>query len=179
MRIHGTTIVAVRKDGRAAMAGDGQVTFGQATVLKHGARKVRRLYGGKVLAGFAGAVADAITLFERFEGKLEAHHGNLARAAVELSKEWRTDRYLRRLEALLVVVDREAMFLLSGSGEVLEPDDGILAVGSGGAYALAAARALMRNAPDLTAADIARKSLEIASEICVYTNDRIVVEELG
>ena len=179
MRIHGTTIVAVRKDGRAAIAGDGQVTFGQATVLKHGARKVRRLYGGRVLAGFAGAVADAITLFERFEGKLEAHHGNLARAAVELSKEWRTDRYLRRLEALLVVVDREAMFLLSGSGEVLEPDDGILAVGSGGAYALAAARALMRNAPELTAADIARKSLEIASEICVYTNDRIVVEELG
>jgi len=179
VRIHGTTIVAVRKDGRAAIAGDGQVTFGQATVLKHGARKVRRLYGGRVLAGFAGAVADAITLFERFEGKLEAHHGNLARAAVELSKEWRTDRYLRRLEALLVVVDREAMFLLSGSGEVLEPDDGILAVGSGGAYALAAARALMRNAPELTAADIARKSLEIASEICVYTNDRIVVEELG
>ncbi|MBE3549705.1 MAG: ATP-dependent protease HslV [Brockia lithotrophica] len=179
MRIHGTTIVAVRKDGRAAMAGDGQVTFGQATVLKHGARKVRRLYGGRVLAGFAGAVADAIALFERFEGKLEAHHGNLARAAVELSKEWRTDRYLRRLEALLVVVDREAMFLLSGSGELLEPDDGILAVGSGGPYALAAARALARNAPDLTAADIARKSLEIASEICVYTNDRIVVEELG
>ncbi|MBT9253384.1 MAG: ATP-dependent protease subunit HslV [Brockia lithotrophica] len=177
--MHGTTIVAVRKDGRAAMAGDGQVTFGQATVLKHGARKVRRLYGGRVLAGFAGAVADAITLFERFEGKLEAHHGNLARAAVELSKEWRTDRYLRRLEALLVVVDREAMFLLSGSGELLEPDDGILAVGSGGPYALAAARALARNAPDLTAADIARKSLEIASEICVYTNDRIVVEELG
>lgn len=124
-------------------------------------------------------MADAIALFERFEGKLEAHHGNLARAAVELSKEWRTDRYLRRLEALLVVVDREAMFLLSGSGELLEPDDGILAVGSGGPYALAAARALARNAPDLTAADIARKSLEIASEICVYTNDRIVVEELG
>jgi len=176
--MHGTTIVALRKNGQAAMAGDGQVTFGQATVFKHGARKVRRLYGGKVLAGFAGAVADAITLFERFEGKLEAYHGNLARAAVELSKEWRTDRYLRRLEALLLVVDREAMFLLSGNGEVLEPDDGIFAVGSGGPYALAAARALARNVFELSAADIARKSLEIASEICVYTNDHIVVEEL-
>ncbi|MFZ5646330.1 MAG: ATP-dependent protease subunit HslV [Bacillota bacterium] len=174
---HSTTIVAVKKGGKVAMAGDGQVTFGQNTVLKHKARKLRRLHDNKVLAGFAGSVADAFTLFEKFEGKLEAYRGNLQRAAVELAKDWRMDRVLRRLEALLVVADRENLLVISGGGEVIEPDDGIVAIGSGGSYALAAARALARHT-DMPAAEIALKSLGIAAEICVYTNTEITVEEL-
>ncbi|SFB57467.1 ATP-dependent HslUV protease, peptidase subunit HslV [Cohnella sp. OV330] len=175
---HATTICAVRHDGKGAIAGDGQVTFGNSMVMKASAKKVRRLYRGQVLAGFAGSVADAITLFEKFEGKLEEHHGNLQRAAVELAKDWRSDRVLRRLEAMLLVVDATGMLLLSGNGEVIEPDDGILAIGSGGSFALSAARALKRHAPQLTAAEIARNSLQIASEICVFTNDNLVVEEI-
>ncbi|MCL6612185.1 MAG: ATP-dependent protease subunit HslV [Peptococcaceae bacterium] len=174
---HSTTIVAVKKDGSVAMAGDGQVTFGQNTVLKHRARKIRRLNNNAVLAGFAGSVADAFTLFEKFEGKLEAYRGNLQRAAVELAKDWRMDRVLRRLEALLVVADRQYLLVISGGGEVIEPDDGIVAVGSGGAYALAAARALARHT-GLGAAEIAARALGIAAEICVYTNNEITVEEL-
>ncbi|GFN23863.1 MAG: ATP-dependent protease subunit HslV [Thermoanaerobacteraceae bacterium] len=174
--MEGTTVVAVRRDGRVAMGSDGQVTLGN-TVIKHGARKVRRLYRGQVLAGFAGSVADALALFEKFEGKLEEYHGNLWRAAVELGKDWRTDRMLRRLEALLVVADREGLLLISGSGEILEPDDGLVAIGSGGPYALAAARALLTHT-GLDAATIAREALKIAASICIYTNDNIVVEEL-
>ncbi|MBE3595478.1 MAG: ATP-dependent protease subunit HslV [Hydrogenibacillus sp.] len=174
-----TTIFAVRHRGAAAMAGDGQVTFGNAMIMKQTAKKVRRLYRGEVVAGFAGGVADAFTLFEKFEGKLEAYHGNLARASVELAKEWRMDRMLRRLEAMLVVMNREQLFLLSGSGEVIEPDDGLAAIGSGGAYALAAGRALIRHAPHLSAREIALTALKIAADICVYTNDRIVVEEIA
>ncbi|MDQ0286852.1 ATP-dependent HslUV protease subunit HslV [Desulfofundulus luciae] len=174
---HSTTIVAVHKDGRVALAGDGQVTFGQHTILKHQAKKIRRLHNNRVLAGFAGSVADAFTLFEKFEGKLEAHHGQLQRAAVELAKEWRMDKFLRRLEALLVVADRQHLLVLSGGGEVIEPDDGIAAIGSGGPYALAAARALAKHT-DLSAGEIAREALLIAAGICVYTNDRITVEEL-
>ncbi|WP_027718404.1 ATP-dependent protease subunit HslV [Desulfovirgula thermocuniculi] len=174
---YGTTIVAVRRDGRVAIAGDGQVTFGQGTIMKQQAKKIRRLYNNQVLAGFAGAAADALALFEKFEGKLEAYRGQLQRAAVELVKEWRTDRFLRRLEALLVVADRNHLLIISGSGEVIEPDDGIAAIGSGGPYALAAARALARHTA-LSAGEIAREALLIASEICVYTNDRITVEEL-
>lgn len=175
---HATTICAVRHNGKGAIAGDGQVTFGNSMVMKASAKKVRRLYRGQVLAGFAGSVADAITLFEKFEGKLEEHHGNLQRAAVELAKDWRSDRVLRRLEAMLLVVDATGMLLLSGNGEVIEPDDGILAIGSGGSFALSAARALKRHAPQLSAAEIARNSLQIASEICVFTNDNLVVEEI-
>lgn len=175
--IRATTIVAVYQGGAGAVAGDGQVTFGQATVLKHGAKKVRRLHHGRVIAGFAGASADAFTLFEKFEEKLEAFQGHLARAAVELAKEWRTDRALRRLEALLVVMDPTGLLVVSGTGDVIEPDDGVAAVGSGGAYALAAARALLRHTR-LTPAEIAREALLVASEICVYTNDRITVESL-
>ncbi|WP_459868826.1 ATP-dependent protease subunit HslV [Calditerricola yamamurae] len=160
------------------MAGDGQVTFGGAVVMKKSAKKVRRLYRGQVLAGFAGSVADAMALFEKFENKLEEHRGNLPRAAVELAKEWRTDRMLRRLEALLVVMDKRHLLLISGSGEVLEPDDGMVAVGSGGSYALAAGRALKRHAPHLSARQIAEEALRIAAELCVYTNDHLVVEEL-
>ena len=174
---HSTTIVAVSKAGKVAMAGDGQVTFGQNTVLKHRAKKLRRLHDNKVLAGFAGSVADAFTLFEKFEGKLESYRGNLQRAAVELAKDWRMDRVLRRLEALLIVADKENLLVISGGGEVIEPDDGIVAIGSGGSYALAAARALARHS-DMTAAEIAFKSLGIAAEICVYTNTEITVEEL-
>lgn len=177
--LHGTTVFAILDRGRAVMAGDGQVTMGDSTVLKHGAKKVRRLYHGRVLAGFAGAVADALTLFERFEGSLESHGGNLPRAAVEVAKAWRTDRLLQRLEAMLVVCDREHLLLVSGSGEVIEPDDGLLAVGSGGPYALAAGRALKRHAPDLSPREIALAAMRIAAEICVYTNDRFVVEELS
>ncbi len=173
----GTTIVAVRHRGQSAMAGDGQVTLGSATIMKHKARKVRHLYKGTVLAGFAGAVADAFTLFERFEGKLEEYRGNLPRAAVELAKEWRTDRMLRRLEALLLVLDKEHLLLISGSGEVIEPDDQVAAVGSGGPYALAAARALLKHSA-LNARDIAEEALRIASSICVYTNEEVTVEEL-
>lgn len=171
-----TTILAVKKDGRVAMAGDGQVTLSN-TVMKHGARKVRRLYGGNVLAGFAGAAADAFTLFEKFEGKLEEFHGNIQRAAVELAKEWRTDKILRKLEAMLIVADKEHLLVISGNGDVIEPDEGITAIGSGGPYALAAAKALVENS-SLPAKDIAKKALKIASTICIYTNDHIIVEEL-
>ncbi|SFG50197.1 ATP-dependent HslUV protease, peptidase subunit HslV [Desulfotomaculum arcticum] len=174
---HATTIVAVKRRQEVAMAGDGQVTFGQNTILKHNARKLRRLHGGKVLAGFAGSVADAITLFEKFEGKLESFQGNLKRAAVELAKEWRTDKFLRRLEALLVVADKECLLVVSGNGEVIEPDDGVVAIGSGGPYALAAARALIKKT-DLAADAIVQEALAIAADICVYTNDRITVEKL-
>ena len=175
-RLHGTTILAVRRDGRAAVAGDGQVTLG-TTVVKHGARKIRRLHGGQVLAGFAGSTGDSLALFTRFEAKLEEHRGQLERAAVELAREWRTDRVLRRLEALLVVVDRQSSFLLSGSGDVIAPDDGLLAVGSGGPYALAAARALLRHSP-LPAAEVAQEALKIAASICIDTNEAITVESL-
>lgn len=173
----GTTVVAVRKNGSLAMAGDGQVTMGQGVIVKHGANKIRRLYQGKVLAGFAGSVADAFTLFARFEKKLQECNGNLARAAVEVAREWRTDKVLRELQALLIVADRERMLLVSGSGEVLEPDDEVLAIGSGGPYALAAARALIRHS-SLSSREIACEALKIASDICVYTNQNIIVEEL-
>jgi ATP-dependent HslUV protease subunit HslV len=176
-RIRGTTIVAVRHNGRVALGGDGQVTVGD-TVVKAQATKVRALKDGAVLAGFAGSVADALTLFEKFEEKLDRYPGNLPRAAVELAKDWRSDRVLRRLEALLAVVDAQHSFLLSGSGEVIEPDDGIVAIGSGGSMALAAARALSSHS-DLVAPDIVRRSLEIAGEICIYSNSRITVLELG
>lgn len=174
---HATTIVAVKRGDTVAMAGDGQVTFGQNTVLKHTAKKVRLLHDNKVLAGFAGSVADAFTLFEKFEGKLETYGGNLQRAAVELAKDWRMDKVLRRLEALLIVADKKYMLVISGGGEVIEPDDGIVAIGSGGSYALAAARALSRYT-EMPASDIAYKALEIASEICVYTNSEITLEKL-
>jgi len=161
------------------MAGDGQVTFGNSVVMKHTAKKVRKLFQGKVLAGFAGSVADAFTLFEMFEGKLEEFNGNLQRAAVELAKEWRSDKILRRLEAMLIVMNENHLLLISGTGEVIEPDDGILAIGSGGNYALAAGRALKQYAGEhLTAKEIAKASLEIAANICVYTNDNIIIEEL-
>jgi len=175
-RFRGTTIVCVRRDGGVAMAGDGQVTIND-TVMKAHARKVRRLFGGKVLVGFAGASADAFTLFDKFEGKLEEYHGNLARAAVELAKDWRTDRVLRRLEALLAAADRDKSLIISGSGDVIEPDDGVIAIGSGGAYALAAARALARHSA-LSAEEIAREAMRVAAEICVYTNDQLCVETL-
>lgn len=174
---HATTIVAVKKGEHVAIAGDGQVTFGQATVMKHKARKVRRLFHGKVIAGFAGSVADAFTLFDKFEKKLEEYHGNLQRAAVELAKEWRTDKMLRNLEALLLVADAQNLLILSGSGEVIEPDDGIAAIGSGGNYALAAARALVKHT-DLPTAEIVREAMLVAASICVYTNEQINVEEL-
>lgn len=170
-----TTILAVRRDGQVALGGDGQVTVGQ-TVMKSNAQKVRTMHGGKLLAGFAGAAADAFTLFEKFEEKLERYPGNLSRAAVELAKDWRSDRVLRRLEALLAVADRQHGFIISGTGDIIEPDDGILAIGSGGSYALSAARALLENT-DMPARDIVRKSLEIAGEICVYTNTNITVLE--
>lgn len=173
----GTTILAVKKDGRLALGGDGQVTFGNQTIMKQKAQKVRCLAEGRILAGFAGSVADAFTLFEKFEAKLEAYRGNLLRAAVELAKEWRTDKFLRRLEALLVVADQMHLFIISGSGEVLEPDDGIAAVGSGGPYALAAARALARQT-SLTPKEIVWEALKITAEICVYTNQEITVLEL-
>jgi ATP-dependent HslUV protease subunit HslV len=174
-RFHATTIVAVRRGAQAAMAGDGQVTLGQ-TIVKGKARKVRRLSDG-VLVGFAGATADAFTLLDRFEAKLKAHQQNLARAAVELAKDWRTDRYLRRLEAMLIVMDAQTTLLLSGTGDVVEPDEGVVAIGSGGNYALAAARALLEHT-QLSAAEIAREALRIAAQICVYTNDSILLEEL-
>jgi len=173
---HNTTILAVRHRGGCAIAGDGQVTLGQ-TVVKHGARKIRRLRDGQVLAGFAGASADAMALFVKFEAKIEEYRGSLERAAVELAREWRTDRVLRRLEAYLVAADRESSFLLSGAGDVISPDDGLLAVGSGGPYALAAARALARHT-SLGAGELAVEALKIAAGICIYTNDAIVVEVL-
>jgi ATP-dependent HslUV protease subunit HslV len=176
LHFHGTTILAVRRDGRVALGGDGQVSIGD-TVVKSQSTKVRTLKGGKVLAGFAGSVADALTLYEKFEEKLDRYPANLPRAAVELAKDWRSDRVLRRLEALLVVADLEHAFLLSGSGELIEPDDGIVAVGSGGNYALAAARALLV-VPSQSARDIVQRSLEIAADICVYTNRHITVLEL-
>src|SRR3989475_9712203 len=174
--IHSTTILAVRRDGKVAIGGDGQVTGGE-TVMKANANKVRTLRGGKILAGFAGAAADAFTLFEKFEEKLERYPSNLPRAAVELAKAWRADRVLRRLEALLVVPDKEHGFVVSGSGELIEPDDGVLAIGSGGSFALAAARALLRSS-ELAAKEIVQRSLEIAAEICVYTNAHISILEL-
>jgi ATP-dependent HslUV protease subunit HslV len=175
-RIHGTTVLAVRRDGVVAMAADGQITVGDV-VMKHTARKVRRLYKGKVLGGFAGAAADAITLFERFESQLEQHGGNLRKAAVELAKEWRTDKYLRRLEASLIVADGQDMLFLSGEGEVIEPDGGVLAIGSGGTYAHAAAVALLAHS-QLSAGEIARASLEIAANLCIFTNSSITVDVL-
>ncbi len=175
--LQGTTIIAVKKEHHVAIAGDGQVTFGNSTILKHGARKVRRLYEGRVLAGYAGSVADALTLCEKFEAKLENYQGNLVRAAVELAKEWRTDRILRRLEAMLLAADREALLIISGTGEVIEPDDNVAAVGSGAPYALAAAKALLRHT-DLAPAAVAREAMAVAAEICIYTNERIVLEEL-
>ncbi|MDT8368134.1 MAG: ATP-dependent protease subunit HslV [Longimicrobiales bacterium] len=175
-KIRATTVVAVRKDGRVALGGDGQVTLGE-TVMKTRAQKVRAIRDGQILTGFAGAVADAFTLFERLEQKLERSPGNLTKAIVELAKDWRTDRYLRRLNALLVVADRDHLFLISGEGDVIEPDDEIAAIGSGGSYALAAARALVQNT-ELSAAEVVRKSLEIAGEICIYTNQDITVLEL-
>jgi len=174
-RVRSTTILAVRRNGKVALGGDGQVTVGQ-TVMKSNAQKVRTLHGGKLLAGFAGAAADAFTLFEKFEEKLERYPGNLPRAAVELAKDWRSDRVLRRLEALLAVTDREHGFIISGTGDIIEPDDGILAIGSGGSYALAAARALVENT-EMSAREIVQAGLEIAAEICVYTNDNITVLE--
>jgi len=171
-----TTILCVRKDGNVAIAGDGQVTFGQ-TVLKHNAKKIRRMYNDKVIAGFAGATADAFTLFEKFEAKLEAYRGNITRAAVELAKDWRTDKILRRLEALLIVADMEHTFIISGTGDVLEPEDGIAAIGSGGPYAQAAAKALIKHS-SLEARAIVEEAMKIASGICIYTNEEISIEEL-
>lgn len=176
-KVRSTTVLAVRHNGKAVMAGDGQVSMGE-TVMKHKARKVRRLYQDRILAGFAGATADAFNLFERLEGKLEQYNGNLTRAAVELAKDWRTDRVLRRLEALLMAMDRDHIFILSGTGDVIEPDDGVCAIGSGGAYALAAARALVIHASELDAGEIARTAMKISASICVYTNEEVVLEEL-
>lgn len=171
----GTTICAVKINGQTAIAGDGQVTMGESVVMKNGAKKVRRIYNGKVVIGFAGSVADAFALSEKFEAKLQQFAGNLPRAAVELAQEWRMDRAMRKLEAMLLAADKDNMLLISGTGEVIEPDDNVLAIGSGGNYALAAARALMENT-DLSAAEVAGKALHIASTICVYTNDHIIVE---
>ncbi len=174
--IRSTTILGVRHKGQVALGGDGQVSFGQS-VLKHKAKKIRKIYQDSVLAGFAGASADAFTLFEKFEKGLEQYNGNLSRAAVELAKEWRTDRYLRRLEAQLVVVDKESMFLISGTGDVIEPDEGIIAIGSGGTYALSAATALVQHS-DLAAKQIVEESLRIAARICIYTNSELTVQQL-
>jgi len=175
--MRGTTILALRHGGHVVVAGDGQVSFGD-TIMKHGAKKVRRLYNGKVIAGFAGSTADALNLFERFEAKLEQFSGNLTRSAVELAKDWRTDRILRRLDALLIAVDATKSFLLSGAGEVLEPDDAVLAIGSGGPFALAAARGILAAAPRWSAREVAAKAMEIAAGICVFTNTEVTIEEL-
>jgi len=174
--IRSTTVLSVRHNGQAVMAGDGQVTFGD-TVVKQGARKIRRLYNDKLLAGFAGSAADSFALFSRFESKLEQYRGNLERSAVELAKDWRTDRLLRRLEAMLIVLDADATFLLSGNGDLIEPDDGIIAIGSGGAYAMAAAKALARHT-ELAAREIAEHAMGIAASICIYTNANVTIEEL-
>ena len=174
--IHATTIICVRKKGRVAIASDGQVTLGD-TVMKHGAKKLRRLYNEKILAGFAGSSADSFALFSRFESKLEQFHGNLSRAAVELAKDWRTDRALRHLEAVMIVADDKTTFLISGTGDLIEPDDGIVGIGSGGAFAAAAARALIKYT-QLSARDIAQEAMQIAAKICIYTNDNISIEEL-
>jgi ATP-dependent HslUV protease subunit HslV len=175
--IKGTTILCIRRNGKVAIGGDGQVTMGN-TILKHNARKIRRIYGDKVVTGFSGTTADALTLFEKFEGKLESYGGNLTRAAVELAKDWRTDKVLRRLEALLIIADKEHTFIISGTGDVIEPEDGIAAIGSGGPFAQAAAKALSENT-SLSAVDIVEKSMKIASDICIYTNENIIVEELN
>ena len=173
---HGTTILSVRKDGQTVVAGDGQVSFGQ-TVIKARARKVRRLGGGAILAGFAGATADAFTLFERLEGKLEQYPGQLMRACVEMAKDWRTDRYLRRLEAMMAVADRDVSLVLTGTGDVLEPDDGVIGIGSGGAFALAAARAMI-DREDMDARAVAERAMAIAADICIYTNGSVVIESV-
>ena len=175
-RIRSTTVLCVRRDDKVVMAGDGQVTLGES-VIKHGAKKIRRLYQDKILAGFAGSTADAFTLFSRFESKLEQYHGNLGRSAVELAKDWRTDKFLRHLEALLLVTDKETTFLLSGQGDVIEPDTGIAAIGSGGPFAQAAAQALADHTK-LSPREIAEEAMKIASRMCIYTNDRITIEEL-
>jgi len=174
--IHATTILAVRHQGRTVLAGDGQVTLG-STVLKHTARKIRRLYNETILAGFAGSAADSFALFSRFESKLEQYRGNIERASVELARDWRTDRFLRRLEAMLIVADRESTFLLSGTGDLIQPDDGVVAVGSGGSFAMAAARALVQHST-LDARQIAQEAMKIAADICVYTNPNLTIEEL-
>src|SRR5215510_10102072 len=175
--LHATTIICVRSKGKVAIASDGQVTLGD-TVIKHGAKKIRRLYNEKILAGFAGSSADSFALFSRFEAKLEQYHGNLSRAAVELAKDWRTDRALRHLEAVMIVADDKKTFLISGTGDLIEPDDGIVGIGSGGAYALAAARALNKYT-ELSAREIALEAMQIAGKICIYTNENISIEELG
>ena len=174
--IHGTTILAVRHQDRTCLAGDGQVTFGN-TVLKHGARKIRRLYNESILAGFAGSAADSFALFSRFESKLEQYRGNLERASVELARDWRTDRLLRRLEAMMIVADRKSTFVLSGTGDLIEPDDGVVAVGSGGPFAMAAARALTRHT-ELSARQVVEEAMAIASSICIYTNRNLTIEEM-
>src|SRR5712691_7202951 len=174
---HSTTVVCVRHAGKVAMASDGQVTLGN-TIMKQSAAKIRRLKGGEVLAGFAGSSADAFALFSRFEAKLDEHRGNLERSAIELAKDWRTDKMLRQLEALLIVADRQSSLLISGTGDLISPEEGVLAIGSGGPYALSAARALLKHGPDLSAAEIARESLLIASAIDIYTNDRITLEQI-
>ena len=176
LAVHSTTIVCVRHKGKVALAGDGQVSIGQ-TIVKHGARKIRKMYHDRVLAGFAGAAADAFTLFEKFEAKLDEYRGNLPRSAVELAKEWRTDRILRRLEAFLAVADKDSSFIISGTGEVIEPDDGIIGIGSGGPYAVAAARAMVAHS-NLDAKQIVEEAMRIAARICLYTNEQISVEEL-
>jgi ATP-dependent HslUV protease subunit HslV len=176
VQMHGTTVLCVRKDNKVVLAADGQVTMGDH-IMKHTARKTRRLYNDKVLAGFAGSTADAITLFERFETKLQEFSGNLQKAAVELAKDWRRDRALRHLEAMLIVADNKSTFILSGNGDVIEPDDGLVAIGSGGSYALAAARAMLKHSK-LSAKDLAMEGMRIASEICIYTNSNFTVEEL-
>jgi ATP-dependent HslUV protease, peptidase subunit HslV len=175
-QMHSTTIICVRKGGKVAIAGDGQVTLGD-TVIKHGAKKIRRLYNDKIISGFAGSSADSFALFSRFESKLEQFHGNLSRAAVELAKDWRTDRSLRHLEAVMVVADEKNSFLIAGNGDLIEPDDGLIAIGSGGAYALAAARAMLKFT-NLSAREIAEEAMQIAGKICIYTNDTVSVEEL-
>lgn len=177
-QFHSTTICAIEKDGKFAMAGDGQVTMGEQVIMKGTARKVRRIYNGKVVVGFAGSVADAFTLEEKFEGKLNEYNGNLQRAAVELAQEWRTQQAMKNLEALLIVMNDEEMLLVSGNGEVIAPDDGILAIGSGGNYALAAARAMKKHNSDMSAKEMAESALNIAADICVFTNHNIIVEEM-
>ncbi len=179
IEFHGTTILGIVRDGKAVIGGDGQVTFGQNTVMKHTATKVRRLYHNKVLAGFAGSVSDALTLFELFEGKLEESHGNLQRAAVALSRQWRTDRMLGKLEALLLVADADHLFILSGTGEVIEPDDHVASIGSGGSYALAAARAFSSIDYPMSLEEVVRRSLDIAADICIYTNHHLTIETLN
>ena len=176
MQMHGTTIIGVMKNNKIAVGGDGQVTLGN-TVIKATSKKIRKLYNGKVIAGFAGATADAFTLFEKFEAKLKEYKGNLKRAAVELAKAWRSDKFLRRLEAMIIVADNKSILIISGTGDVMEPDDGIIAIGSGGSYALAAARAMQDN-KKITAKEVVERALNIAADICIYTNKNIIVEEL-